>query len=366
MNREPSLRKRIGLELFRLMRRNSVRLHELNTLFWECTLRCNISCRHCGSDCRAVAGQPDMPVSDFMRVIDQITPHVNPSHTMIVFTGGEALLRNDLEDCGRQLYDRGFPWGVVTNGLLLSRSRLNSLLAAGMHSITVSLDGFGETHNWLRRHPKSYDSALNAIRMLAGEKEITWDVVTCVNRRNIPELDAFCRFLIDNGVKRWRIFTIFPLGRAAQNPELQLSDEEFTATLNFIRHTRREGLIHLNYGCEGFLGNYETEVRDRFFQCYAGVNVASVLANGSISACPSIRANFSQGNIYYDDFMDVWNNRFSVFRDRKWARRGICDDCSMFRYCEGNGMHLHDDNGDLLFCHYRRIRSSSGAPGNKS
>ncbi|MDR2468912.1 MAG: TIGR04133 family radical SAM/SPASM protein [Tannerella sp.] len=357
MNREPSLRKRIGLELFRRMRKNNVRLHELNTLFWECTLRCNISCRHCGSDCRSAAGQPDMPVADFMNVIDQITPHVNPNRTMIIFTGGEALVRNDIETCGRELYRRGFPWGIVTNGLSLTRRRLDSLLAAGLHSMTVSLDGFSEAHNWLRCHPKSYACALNAVHMLADEKEITWDVVTCVNRRNISELHSFKQFLMDSGVKRWRIFTIFPVGRAARSPELQLTDEEFTATLDFIRNTRHEGRIHLSYGCEGFLGNYETEVRDHFYQCYAGVNVASVLADGSISACPSIRANFHQGNIYRDRFMDVWDNRFASFRNREWARRGLCADCRMFRYCEGNGMHLHDDNGDLLVCHYRRIVS---------
>jgi len=356
MNKNPSLRKRIGLELFRRMHKNNVQLHELNTLFWECTLRCNISCRHCGSDCRSVANQPDMPVADFLKIIDQITPHVNPNKTMIIFTGGEALVRNDIEECGLELYRRGFPWGLVSNGMALTRKRLDSLLAAGLHSITISLDGFEEAHNWLRRHPQSYTNALNAIRMLTEEKEIVWDVVTCVNRKNLGELPAFKEFLIDSGVKDWRIFTIFPVGRAAEFPELQLSNEEFTSILDFIRATRKEGSIHLSYGCEGFLGNYEMEVRDHFYECYAGINVASVLADGSISACPSIRANFHQGNIYKDDFMDVWNSRFQTFRNRGWAKKGICADCSMFRYCEGNGMHLHDDDGKLLVCHYGRIK----------
>jgi len=355
MNKKPSLRKRVALELFRKMRKNNIRLHELNTLFWECTLRCNLSCRHCGSDCKAVAGCPDMPAEDFLQVIEQITPHVNPNRTMIIFTGGEALLRNDLEACGLELYRRGFPWGLVSNGMLLNRSRLDSLLAAGLHSITISLDGFEEAHNWLRQHPQSYARALNAIRMLTKEKEIVWDVVTCVNKKNINQLEEFKEFLIASGVKDWRIFTIFPVGRGAQFPELQLSNEEFTSVLDFIRTTRKEKRIRLNYGCEGFLGEYEMEVRDHFYECYAGVNVASVLADGSISACPSIRANFNQGNIYKDNFMDVWNNRFQPFRNREWARKGRCADCSMFRYCEGNGMHLHDDDGNLLVCHYERI-----------
>lgn len=172
---------------------------------------------------------------------------------------------------------------------------------------------------------------------------------------NIDHLADFKEFLIASGVRNWRIFTIFPVGRAANFPELQLSNEEFISVLDFISATRKENRIRLSYGCEGFLGGYEMEVRDHFYQCYAGINVASVLADGSISACPSIRANFHQGNIYKDDFMDVWNNRFQSFRNREWARKGCCADCSMFRYCEGNGMHLHDDEGNLLVCHYQRI-----------
>ena len=345
----------MALEVFRRIRKNNVRLHEMNTLFWECTLRCNVACRHCGSDCKSATDTLDMPAEDFLGVVRQIAPHVEPNRTMIIFTGGEALLRNDLEACGLELYRMGFPWGLVSSGLLLDRRRLDSLLSAGLHSITISLDGFEDAHNWLRRHPKSYTNALNAIRMLAGEKEIVWDVVTCADRKNIATLPEFKELLIDAGVRNWRIFTIFPSGRAAELPELQLSDEEFTAALDFIRATRKEGRIRLEYGCEGFLGGYEGEVRDGFYRCHAGVNVASVLADGSISACPSIRADFRQGNIYKDDFMDVWNNRFQPFRNREWARKGECAACEMFRYCEGNGMHLHDGKGRLSVCHYRRI-----------
>ncbi|MEA4885653.1 MAG: SPASM domain-containing protein, partial [Bacteroides graminisolvens] len=235
------------------------------------------------------------------------------------------------------------------------RRRLDSLLAAGMHAITISLDGFEEAHNWLRGHPQSFTRASEAIRMLSGEKELRWDVVTCVNGRNFKDLPRFKEYLIELGVKEWRIFTIFPVGRAAEHPELQLSDADFTALLEFIKQTRQEKTIRLNFACEGFLGGYEAEVRDSFYSCNAGISVASVLVDGSISACPSIRSNFSQGNIYKDNFMDVWENGYQTFRKREWLRSGQCAQCSLFRYCEGNGMHLHDETGKLLVCHYQRI-----------
>ena len=354
MNKGLGLRKRIGLELFRQEQLQYRKTHELRTLFWECTLRCNVACRHCGSDCRTVSDQMDMPQEDFLKVIDSITPHVDPHRVFVIFTGGEPLMRKDLEICGLELYRREYPWGIVTNGLHLNRQRLDSLLKAGMHTITVSLDGLETAHNWLRQHPQSFARASKAIEMLSEEKEIKWDVVSCINQQNFNDLAVFRDYLIQLGVRHWRIFTIFPVGRAAQTPELQLSNEQFNCLLDFIATTRKEGKIHLNFACEGFLGSYEAEVRDHFYHCHAGISVASVRIDGSISGCPSIRANYSQGNIYQDDFMQVWNERFQLFRNREWARQGECADCSMFRYCEGNGMHLHDENGKLLVCHYKK------------
>ncbi|MBO6237346.1 MAG: SPASM domain-containing protein, partial [Bacteroidales bacterium] len=187
------------------------------------------------------------------------------------------------------------------------------------------------------------------------EPDFVFDVVTCVNRRNYAELPRIKEALIGWGVRSWRIFTVFPMGRAADDPELQLPPDQFRGVLDFIKATRREGRIHASYGCEGFLGNYEGEVRDHFYSCEAGITAASVLVDGSISACASIRADYHQGNIYRDDLMDVWEHRFQPYRDREWMRTGACATCRYFKYCLGGGMHLRDGDGKLLFCHLERI-----------
>ncbi len=135
-----------------------------------------------------------------------------------------------------------------------------------------------------------------------------------------------------------------------------MADEEFTDVLDFIKRTRKEGEMNVSYCCEGFLGHYEGEVRNHFFSCNAGLSVGSVLVDGSISVCLSIRSDLHQGNIYKDNFMDVGEHRFQKFRNREWMHKGICADCDFFRYCEGNGMHLRDDKGELLFCHLKKLR----------
>jgi radical SAM enzyme (rSAM/lipoprotein system) len=350
------LRKRIALELFRKYRKNETRLHHLKYILWECTLRCNLNCLHCGSDCKKNDSLSDMPLKDFLNALDQLKGLVNPNKTMIVLTGGEALLRKDLEETGRNLYSRGFPWGIVTNGMFLNEQKLKALMQSGLRAVTVSLDGLKNSHNWLRGNARSFDLAIGAIKLLPQTPGLIYDVVTCVNRRNFHELSSLKEFLVKEGISSWRIFTVFPIGRAAENPEMQLNGVEFKGLFDFIKETRRENKINLNYGCEGFLGNYEREVRDNFFVCRAGINVASVLADGSISACPNLRANFIQGNIYKDNFAEVWQNRYQVFRDKSWTKTGICADCSFYKYCEGNGMHLRNENtGDLMFCHLKRI-----------
>ena len=78
--RRLGLRKRLALDIFSDLYASTVREHHLDTLFWECTLRCNLSCRHCGSDCRVDPGVADMPLADFLKVLDEeVTPHVNPA-----------------------------------------------------------------------------------------------------------------------------------------------------------------------------------------------------------------------------------------------------------------------------------------------
>ena len=334
------------------------REHPLRDLFWECTLRCNMACRHCGSDCLKDSVMPDMPFADFLPVLDEVAAHCDPKQVMVQTVGGEPLVRPDLLDCGRAIRERGFMWGLVTNGLILDRSLAREMAQAGVTSIALDVDGMREEHNWLRNSTVSFDATMRAIEAVQTIPGLTWDVITCVNGRNLPRLNEIKQLLIEAGVTHWRCFTIDPMGRAAQDKSLLLTDEQFRDLLNFIVATRIEGKISLSYACDGFLGAYEGLVRDYFFYCQAGLSVASVRANGDISGCLSIRSDYSQGNIYRDSFWDVWENRFEQYRDREWMRRGACKDCEAFRYCQGDGFHLRDGNGDLMMtCHYNQLKN---------
>lgn len=344
--------------LFRFFRWNETKVHELNYLFWECTTRCNLHCRHCGSDCSESKGEPDMPLADFIGALKTIPPKEKVKKFHVVLTGGEPLLRPDIEEIGRQLRANGCHWGMVSNGYFYTAEKQKKLLLAGMESLTISLDGLESSHDWMRGKTGSFSHAISAIGLAAKEKRLTFDVVTCVNKRNIGELEEIHNLLSGLGVRQWRIFTIIPIGRAKNEPDLHMTDSQFIELMEFIKAKRElpNQPMRVTFSCEGYLGRYECKVRNMPFFCHAGINIASVLIDGRICACPNIdRDRFSQGSIYTDNFFEIWNNRFEPFRNRKWAKKGICKECKAFNLCLGNGMHnWHGACDEVINCHYRK------------
>lgn len=296
-------------EVFRTIKKIDTEEHKLNYLFWECTQRCNLNCLHCGSDCISDSRHKDMPKEDLLRVLDEINaePH---EETIVCITGGEPLLRKDLEECGYAIRSRGFRWGMVTNGYLYDAERHNSLLNAGLGSVTISLDGTKENHNWLRNNSRSFDRVINAMKLISSSARLTSDVVTCVNKRNIEELEDIFQLIRSTGMKDWRLFTITPIGRAEANEEMLLDSSELTYLMEYISEKRKAKEINVTFSCEGYVGKYESKVRDDYFFCRAGINIASILIDGNIGACPNINRHFVQGNIYKDNFLDVWKNKY--------------------------------------------------------
>jgi radical SAM enzyme (rSAM/lipoprotein system) len=298
-----------------------------------------------------------MPVEDLLSALDTIE---NPAgNFIVVMTGGEPLLRNDIEKCGLEIRKRGMRWSLVTNGHLYDKERQNSLLNTGMGALTISLDGIEESHNWLRRSPGSFEKVGNAISLAASSSRLNFDVVTCVNKRNIVELSEILDFLISKGVQTWRLFTIVPIGRASNNTDLLLTPSQFKRLMDFIASSRNGGKFDLKFSCEGYVGKYEYKVRDGFFFCRAGINIGSILIDGSISACPNIDRSFVQGNIYKDNFYRTWQTKFEPFRNRNWTRTGECAECHKYPDCLGNGFHnWHGDKKNTLVCHNKLIEKA--------
>jgi len=348
------LKKRVFLPVKQNYER---KLHNLNYLFFELTHRCNLECIHCGSDCVRNDTVPDLPKEKIIEVLKEIKSHQNSKKVMIVLSGGEPTIYPDVWKLGREIYDLEFPWGMVTNGFAWTKHTIADAKKARMHSVTVSLDGLEENHNWLRGHPESFRRAKKAIEMLIEDP--FWkamDVITCVNKKNIHELDDIREMLMSMGVKKWRFFTISPIGRAVENNDLFLDEAQFKGLMKKILHYKKIGGIKVNYSESGYLGCYEHKVRSHDFFCRAGINVSGVMVNGDILACPNNSRDFRQGNVFEDSFIDVWENKYQVFRNRNWMKKGECKDCSEWRMCKGGAFHLWEPDSDSIkLCPYKEF-----------
>ena len=349
------LSKHILLTLFNLYHKQVVAEHQLKCLIWECTLKCNLSCKHCGSDCTYNNEMRDMPYDDFVTALDALEQHIPPQKLRITFSGGEPLLRTDLIECGKDLTLRGYSWGMVTNGLLLTQRKIAELADAGLKSISISLDGLESYHNHFRGNSNSYQRVIEALKELKKYPSIFTSVVTCVTPENIDQLESLKVLLLDDiTIGSWRLYPIFPIGRASLDSSLLLQTKQLHGLLGLIKQYRESG-YNVKFSCEGFLGDYEGRVRPHFYNCMAGVSVASIRVNGDISGCNSIRYNYSEGNIYKDNLWEVWQTGFNKYRNRSWAKFGICSQCKVFRYCLGGGMHLRDKNGEIVQCLYNKL-----------
>ena len=218
--RRLGLRKRLALNIFSELYASTVREHRLDTLFWGARCAATSRAAIAAATARWTPAWRFMPLADFLKVLDEeVTPHVDPADVLVIFSGGEVLVRADLEEAGAEVTRRGYPWGMVTNGMALTPERFGRLLDAGLKSVSVSLDGFEREHNYIRGNPRSYDRALEAVRMIVREPSLSYDVVTCVTGAMVPQLEAFRDMLLSEGVRHWRLFSIFPMGACQERPD---------------------------------------------------------------------------------------------------------------------------------------------------
>ena len=357
-----NLKKRLQLRAWSRYLRLASREHKLRYLFWEATLSCNLACRHCGSDCSSGKDTRfELTTEEIVGGFESIAARYDPKGIMVGITGGEPLLRKDLFTVTERISALGFPWGMVTNGFAMTKEAIEKCRATGMHTITVSIDGLKDDHNWLRRNEGSFDRALGALRALRDKPFLSsLEVATSVSRRVIDKLPDIYAFIEKEGIRDWRLITLFPGGRARNDEDLLLRPEDYRKLYAFVRDVRKaDPPVRVTVDEEGYLGcEFEREVRDAFYSCRAGIEIGGILAHGEISACPSVSRRLVQGNIRKESFPDCWESKFQPFRDRRWMRQGACENCAQWWICKGNSLHLWNfDRNEPDVCHFNCLHA---------
>lgn len=335
--------------------RTWLRTHpKLAYLFVELTDKCNLNCLHCGSSCEQTNNQ-FIETSLLLRTLVTVSEDFDPFTIMICFTGGEPLLHPDFIQIVRETVRLGFCWGITTNGMLVDEEKALEMKRCGLKSITISLDGLEEMHDWLRNKKGSFQRTIEAIEQM-NRVDIPVQVTTVVHKRNFHELEKLYQFLCSQNISSWRIINIEPIGKARQNKNILLSRSEFLRMLDFIKEKRYSNTVPMDvhFGCSHYLSyEYEHEVRDNYFLCGAGIYVASILCNGDIFSCLDIerRPEWIQGNIKKDRFSKIWNTKFERFRTDRTCLSDGCTKCKERFFCGADSLHTWDfDANEPLFC----------------
>lgn len=325
-------------------------------LFFELTDACNLSCLHCGSSA-CPQNKTYLPVCDIVRVLRSVASRYNPAEIMVCLTGGEPMLHRDFFKISAYAKELGFSCGMTTNATLITEEIAQQLIPNGIKSVTISLDGLEDNHDWFRNSSGSFKKTICGIRnlMRATKGTISTQITTVVHKKNIHELDKIYELVVSLGVDSWRVINLEPIGRALKNKDLLLEPVEYQFLLDYIRSKRFDPAVTIDvtYGCSHYLTpHYEREVRDTYFLCGSGIYVGSVLCNGDIYSCLDIerRDELVQGNVRNDDFVDVWENGFQEFRADRTMNSEKCKNCADKRYCMGDSAHTwnYDTNEPLL------------------
>ncbi|MDJ0796786.1 MAG: nif11-class peptide radical SAM maturase 3 [Calothrix sp. MO_167.B12] len=341
---------------------------------WEITLKCNLACSHCGSR----AGSQRTQELSTEEALDLVRQMAEVGIKEVTLIGGEAFLRPDWLQIAKAITDAGMLCGMTTGGYGISLETAGKMKAAGIRTVSVSIDGLEATHDRLRGKKGSWKYALKTIKHLR-EVGIFVGCNTQINRLSAPEFPRIYECIRDAGALAWQIQLTVPMGNAADNAEILLQPHElldiYPMIVRVARRAYREGVKVQPGNNIGYYGPEERLLRGRgkeyelgFWQgCSAGLSTLGIEADGAIKGCPSLPTTaYTGGNIRDFSLKDIVENteelNFNLGAGTPEGTKhlwGFCKTCEFAELCRGGcswTAHVFfDRRGNNPYCHHRAL-----------
>ncbi len=341
-------------------------------VFWNITGRCNLACTHCynGSG-PACQGEGELSTGEALAVIDDLAGMGVP---LIIFTGGEPLMREDLFNLARHARQKGLKMALSTNGTLVTRAMAERIRDARIEYAGISLDGAtAATHDRFRNCPGAFERTVAAFSA-CRDAGLRCGVRVTLTKENHPELEALVDLSIRIGASRFCLYWLVPAGRgSASYDRLQLGREETAsalallyrkaketdaATMEFLTVDAPQDCVHLLASMEADgsadLPDARALLESLGGGCSAGTRVANIDARGNVWPCQFARSpEFLVGNVREQPFSRLWgsgeNPALSLFRQKDAAFRGWCGPCRHRQVCGGGcRVRAHAREGDFF------------------
>lgn len=300
---------------------------------WEITSYCNLKCPHCFS-AAAVRPYNEVSTGDCKRIIESMA-HIGVG--MIGWTGGEPLLRDDLEELIAYARQLGIKSSITTNGVLLDEKRAISLKQAGNRVMQISLDGSTpeKSHAMRLTTDEEFHKIIEAID-ICRRLDMRLFIATLIGEENLDDAADMINLAKRKGLDTIRFCGFTPVGRGkGKDIKARLDfDERLGDLLTFIENTQRDPEIMAMYD-PGF---GPTPPGYTFHECVAGTGTFYLKANGNVYPCTSLlHRDFVVGNINERPLEEIWNDP-AMERVANIPRENIhgpCRDCDNFRRCHG-------------------------------
>lgn len=323
---------------------------------WEITSYCNLECPHCYS-AAARKPRPELSTAECKRVIDSMA---QTGAAMIGWTGGEPLLREDLEELTEYAGALGIKANITTNGVLLDEARTARLAEAGIRAVQVSLDGSTAERNRRMRatSDEEFDRIINAIRICIRQN-LRVHLATLIGRETLDDANNMIALAKREGVDAIRFCGFAPVGRGkgkGVRRRLEFTDDG-RDLFAFIQRAQDDSTLVMSFDVS--FGPVPPEYG--FHKCIAGVETCYVKGNGDVFPCTALLDPvFRIGNLRDESFEQIWQNprMAAVARFSSEEITGPCRVCDNFSNCHGGcrgsaWTQCGEVHGSTLQCLYR-------------
>ncbi|MGO3928290.1 radical SAM/SPASM domain-containing protein [Rhodopseudomonas pseudopalustris] len=297
---------------------------------WLATDACTARCQHCSSN-SAKQSPDELTTSEAMAMIDDLAA---AGVVDLGISGGESLLRGDILDVLAHAKKRGLAVGIATNGAKLTPHRAAALAGLGLDRLQVSLDGFAEQHDELRRWPGLFERALATIAT-AQAAGLRVNVCCTITRLNANTLEPFVDFIAGLGIGRLNLSRFIPTGRG--DDALDPGDARWRSIIELCGGLQRKyhrRLAIVTHLAQHILVDPEAGDLPAFTGCQAGRGQGCISANGTIYPC--VLLPVAIGNIRSHPFRQIWTGSplIQAFQARD-KLEGACGACAVRDRCGG-------------------------------
>lgn len=333
------------------------------TLQWHITALCSNKCRQCymydsptySSECRNPLSLDACKavIDDFAGMLDawQMQGRINLS-------GGDPLMRPEVYDIISYARERNIQVGILGNPEFLNKQVAQRLKRLGLRSYQVSIDGLEPTHDSLRS-PGSFLRTIRGLKLLrdAGIYNV---VMFTLSKLNAHELIPVIRIVNDLKVDVFDFARLVPVGSGEQLKNSLISSEEYHALLLEVLgeyrqlkklggHTyfgRKDHLWKLLYDEIGMLGLLPDDKETIFDGCGLGVNLLTVLADGSVMACR--RLPIVIGKVPEQSLREIFIDSEALNQMRQDTQITKCGYCHLRQFCRGCRAVAYGTTGSYL------------------